>query len=259
MAFTYTEPLPGVYHIRDALGVCMTLLCGEERALLADTGYGLEDVSAFVRTLTDKPLTVMLTHHHHDHVLGARWFPETVMFEEDLPAFSYYTSEAMRRRVLASAKASGIHDEGDLLGDVIPPPLPLRETSVNLGHMTARLLQCPGHTPGSAVIHVPERRLLLTADTWNPCTWIFFPEALGVRAYLAHARALLALPFDYVLCSHRESLYPRETFVSFLTAATDETLRKAKRVVMPPHKEIDTRCALLPGGQELVFDWAKFA
>ena len=70
MGFTAREALPGVWHIQDPLGVCMTLLAGEERSLLIDTGYGLEDVAAFVRTLTDRPLTVLLTHHHHDHAHG---------------------------------------------------------------------------------------------------------------------------------------------------------------------------------------------
>ena len=49
MAFEWKEALPGVFHIRDGMGVCMTLLRGEKRALLVDTGYGAEDVAAFAR------------------------------------------------------------------------------------------------------------------------------------------------------------------------------------------------------------------
>ena len=54
MAFETNHVFPGVTHIRDAMGVCMTLLEGSQAALLVDTGYGTEDVAAFVRTLTDK-------------------------------------------------------------------------------------------------------------------------------------------------------------------------------------------------------------
>lgn len=52
MGFQHFEFRPGVFHIQDAMGVCMTLLCGKDRALLVDTGYGLEDVGAYVKTLT---------------------------------------------------------------------------------------------------------------------------------------------------------------------------------------------------------------
>jgi len=79
-SFSVIEPMKNVYHISDCMGVCMTLLAGSEKAILVDTGYGIEDVGRFVRTLTDKPLQVILTHGHHDHMLGARWFAETRMF-----------------------------------------------------------------------------------------------------------------------------------------------------------------------------------
>ena len=79
MAFTVHAVMPGVWHIVDCMGVCMTLLEGENAAMLVDTGYGIEDVADFMRHMTDLPLTVFLTHNHHDHAMGARCFPETYM------------------------------------------------------------------------------------------------------------------------------------------------------------------------------------
>ena len=72
MAFTVHAVMPGVWHIVDCMGVCMTLLEGENAAMLVDTGYGIEDVADFMRHMTDLPLTVFLTHNHHDHAMGAR-------------------------------------------------------------------------------------------------------------------------------------------------------------------------------------------
>ena len=43
MAFTVHAVMPGVWHIVDCMGVCMTLLEGENAAMLVDTGYGIED------------------------------------------------------------------------------------------------------------------------------------------------------------------------------------------------------------------------
>ena len=84
MAFTVHAVMPGVWHIVDCMGVCMTLLEGENAAMLVDTGYGIEDVADFMRHMTDLPLTVFLTHNHHDHAMGARCFPETYMLEGGL-------------------------------------------------------------------------------------------------------------------------------------------------------------------------------
>ena len=69
--FQLAEIAPGVKHIQDAMGVCFTLIEGEKYAVLFDTGYGTEDVQAYVRTLTDKPVKVYLSHGHHDHMVWA--------------------------------------------------------------------------------------------------------------------------------------------------------------------------------------------
>ena len=46
MGFDVKEYFPGVYHIGDAMGVCMTLLAGRHQAVLVDAGYGLESAGA---------------------------------------------------------------------------------------------------------------------------------------------------------------------------------------------------------------------
>ena len=76
MSDTYYKPLKiaeNIYHIYEPGNVYTTLIIGEEKALLIDTGYGFGDLAAFVRTLTDKPLEVVLTHGHTDHIIGAIW------------------------------------------------------------------------------------------------------------------------------------------------------------------------------------------
>ena len=47
--------------------VRMFLVLGETSALLVDTGFGDGDLAAFVKTLTDLPLTVVITHADGDH------------------------------------------------------------------------------------------------------------------------------------------------------------------------------------------------
>ena len=255
--FKAVQVLPGIWHIADCMGVCMTLLTGDERALLVDTGYGLENVQTFVRTITTLPLTVFLTHAHHDHILGARWFQNTCMLNADLDDFAQYTSAFQRGRVQEQAKAKGLTPPDDFLTAPIQLPQGMEPCSIDLGGLTAQIIACPGHTPGSAVVYVPEGRLLLTGDDWNPCTWLFFEQALPVEAYRANMKQVQKLPFDHVLCSHQPVLFGRGKLDDFLNGLTDELLQNAHPV--PMGRPTDTREVFPAEGQNLVFDWGKSA
>lgn len=259
MSFEVNHVCPGVTHIRDAMGVCMTLIEGSQAALLVDTGYGTEDVATFTRTLTHKPLTVLLTHNHHDHALGSRWFDRTLMFLEDMAEWQVFTGDEKRRAVLGQAVGKGIDvTEADFLAGECRMPLPASKGAFDLGGITVEVIPCPGHTPGSCVVYVPERELLLTGDDWNPCTWLFFEAALPVRQYRENVSRLLALDFEYVLCSHQPECFRRAKLEAFIDGLTDAALDGAKPVTIGGYEHIDTRQADVAEGQILVFDWKKY-
>ena len=132
-------------------------------------------------------------------------------------------------------------DEKTFLAGEIPLPKVMKPGVIDLGGLTAEIIEAPGHTPGSAVVYVPERKLLLSGDDWNPCTWLFFPQALGLREYRSNMRGIQQLPFEKVL----------------FNALTDGNLRAAEPVNIAPYEQIDTCQATLPHDQVLVFDWAK--
>jgi len=255
--FNAAQVLSGVWHIADCMGVCMTLLTGRDRALLVDTGYGLENVQAFVRTITELPLKVLLTHAHHDHILGARWYENTCLLKADAADFAQYTSAFQRGRVQEQAHAKGLQTPDDFLTAPIAQPEGIEPCEIDLGGMTAQIIACPGHTPGSAVVYVPERQLLLTGDDWNPCTWLFFEQALPVEQYRANMQKVQKLPFAHVLCSHQPMLFERSKLDEFLNGLTDEALQNAHPVNMG--RETDTREIFPAPGQNLVFDWGKSA
>ena len=242
--FTVQSPFPGVAHITDAIGVSFTLLEGEKEALLVDAGYGTEDVNAFVRSCTGKPVHLLLTHGHHDHVLGARWFAESRMDPADLPEFRLRTGLAQRQAVQAQAASKGIFPPEDFLAAEIPEPKPVSYTDtvdrfsrcrMDLGGRTAWLIRVPGHTAGSIVLYLPELQLLLTGDNWNPCTWMWFPCSLPARQWRENMLRLTAAleretgkKILHVLCSHQPALRQADEMKEFLKYMTDERLREAK-------------------------------
>ena len=260
MPFIDHSICPGVIQIEDApMGVCMTLLEGRDMALLVDTGYGLEDTAAHVRSLLPegKPLQVVLTHAHHDHALGALRFPSVWLLPEEEADFREYGNGQWRRHVLEGARSHGLTPDEDAFLAAPMPAWSAPPASVDLGGLTAELLPLPGHTPGSLVVWLPELALLLTGDDWNPCTWLFFEEALPVKAYRANMERLLALPFRQVICAHDTRVHPREMLERFVLGLTDETLFAAAPSPEGSPYGINTHTAHPCPDQILVFDRDK--
>ena len=251
---------PGVRHLRDEMGVCMTLIEGRDRAMLIDTGYGLHDIKADILRLTDKPLSVYLTHAHHDHALGAGCFDTVHLNEKDMEIYPFYTDEAHRKHVLNGAHGKGLApDEARFFGLSMAKALPILTQTEELGDMEVRILPCPGHTQGSTMFYIEKYHLLLTGDNWNPCTWLFFPEALGVREYLHNMRCVQKMDFTCCLCSHSEKLHDRAMLDAFLNGLTDDCLKAARPVSITPYEAIDTCEAHPADGQILVFDRQKIS
>ena len=263
---------PGVTHISDAMGVAMTLIEGSERAILFDTGYGTDDVNAFIQTLTGKPVSVLLSHGHHDHILGVRWFGKSSMCSDDLDEFRQRTGLQQRMKVAGQAEQKGILIPEDFLSVNIAEPEPLifngvlgrfEQRTEDLGHMQAQVIHVPGHTPGSIVVYLRGMHLLLTGDDWNPCTWMWFPSSLPVRRWRDNMKELIAgleketgEEIRHVLCSHQQKPRQAKEVKAFLEYVDDERLDSAPAVDMGEpiqtheiHKE--------PEGWTLVFDKDK--
>ncbi len=261
------EVFPGVHHLTDAMGVSMTLLQGAGRAMLFDTGYGLENVRERVLELTDREVDVVLSHGHHDHILGARWFGRTYLSEEDLEEYRLRTGRAQREKVAAQAAGKGLTVPGDFLTAVWPEPVALKmgericgfeSLCSDLGDLKITLMKVPGHTPGSLILYIEKWGLMLTADNWNPCTWLWFPSAVPARIWRENMkRVMAAFPVRWVLCSHDGRLFSRDTVDRYLQALTDEKMNQAERVRLD--ERIDTRqVSLEREGMRFVFDWRKF-
>ena len=82
--FTVYKYNENLYQIKDALGSLITLVIGEEKALVFDTGYGIGDLKKQVEEITNKPLIVVNSHGHMDHSCGNYQFEKVYIDKRDL-------------------------------------------------------------------------------------------------------------------------------------------------------------------------------
>ena len=128
----------------------MYLLEGGERSLLIDTGWGSGTLRAYVESLTDKPVEVLLTHGHLDH--------------------SGSCGEWELARMLPGAVADLVTLERGPF-DVSKLPHPDYEKKfvsdgdvVGLGGRSVRLLDISAHSNGSLAVLDPKNGYLFVGD-----------------------------------------------------------------------------------------------
>lgn len=185
----------------------MYLVEGDVCAALLDTGSGFGRLRNCVQELTDKPITVLLTHGHTDHALGAGEFADVWLSPLDEAVYARHSDHAFR-----CASGAMWPEFAHLRDDQILPALPfalmkpLRDGMIfDLGGVSVQCFACPGHTPGSMAMLIDEERMLLLGDACNHMTFLFDDFASPVAEYKAALRALQERVngrYDRVLLSH---------------------------------------------------------
>jgi len=174
------------------------LIVGSKQALLFDTGMGIGNLKAVVARLTSRPVVVLNSHTHNDHV-GGNWQFQYI-FGMDT-AFTRANAKGSREDAQAELAKDNVC--GDLPKDFDRTKYATKPWKisllvhdgfkVNLGHRTVEIIATPGHTPDAIGLIDRENGLLFTGDTYYPATlWLYRPET-DLTAYIASVRKLVAL------------------------------------------------------------------
>lgn len=170
--FTVDEVEPGIFVIEEPHHVERVkshLIVGERQAILIDTGMGIANIRALVETLTDKPVTVVNSHAHWDHVGGNHLFDEIWIHPaeaHELP--NGYPNARMRAWFQPTSLTGPLPGDVDLdTLDIKPSQATgmLHEGQVfDLGDRTLEVLHCPGHSPGGVVLLDRASGILFSTD-----------------------------------------------------------------------------------------------
>ena len=155
------EMCPGIFLMDEAHEATGYLVVGNEKACVIDTMNGYNDLNKAVREITDKPVTVINTHGHPDHIFGNIYFDHGYLHPADRGLAAMFAEEP------EFVRACGEH------GFSMPPFRDTREGDVfDLGGRHLEVYELPGHTPGGIVLLLPEDRILFTGDGINHHLWM---------------------------------------------------------------------------------------
>lgn len=206
------ENRPNVMKIRDSIwrieekNVCAFLICGPNRSLLLDTGYGTCKIEDIVRSITEKPVFVINTHSDIDHIGGNLHFEKVFMHPAE---FSRYM----------------VKSDQDI------SPLPIWENNIiDLGNYKFKVLLLPGHTPGSIALLEEEKRFLFSGDTVQKGPVYLFGEGRNLDAYISSLEKLMSFipKFDILYPSHGVPLIEADFVGEMLSGA-----KKLKNSLLP--------------------------
>jgi glyoxylase-like metal-dependent hydrolase (beta-lactamase superfamily II) len=234
--FEIYKVAPGVFAIYEphqAEETISYLIIGHKQAVLFDTGMGIGDIRKVTTQLTSRPVVVLNSHTHDDHVGGNWEF-----------AFVYGMDTDFTR---ANAKGSREDAQAEITPDQLCGELPKKFDpktyatkpwkishfihdgfKVNLGGRTLEILSTPGHTPDAISLLDSANGLLFTGDTYYPAPiWLFRPET-DLDAYVASVKRLAALApqLKLVLGAHNIPVASPEVLAKLVAAI--QTVRAGK-------------------------------
>ena len=175
------------------------LIIGNKSALLVDSGNGIGDIKAIVDQLTDKPVLVLNTHSHFDHIGGNYQF-ETILSPSTKFSISNSkgnNSQIIKTEVSTEALCKDLPKGVTQKNHVIKPYSITSEIKdgdiIDLGGRKVEILQIPGHTDDSVALFEEESGYLWTGDSfYEGPIWLWFPET-DLPAYHQSISRLAAL------------------------------------------------------------------
>lgn len=212
-----------IYKIYEDYQAAMYLVCGEERAVLIDSAYGLRDLGEIIRTLTALPVTIINTHGHIDHVLGNHFFDRAYMHPADMPLYQEIVDGYADLLAMPWVKETyGEYIENlDPSAVRFPAAEEIKEGDViDLGGKKLEVIEIPGHTPGSIMLLDRDEKLLFSGDSMIEHLWMFLEESLPPDTYLASLRRAVKIMKD----AGTERIYNGHYCYKPLTIADAETI-----------------------------------
>ena len=170
---------------------CYILMNADTKeAVIVDPPENADAIERRVTAMGAKPVAVLLTHGHFDHIMAAKEIRERY----GVPVYAHKDEEALLED--PSLNLSGMAGTGSysmkadvLVKDGNEPEIP---------GFKVKVIHTPGHTAGSCCYYFPEDKVLISGDTlfYGSCGRTDFPTSSGRDMRESLRRLVNELPED---------------------------------------------------------------
>lgn len=210
--YTIEELQPGLFAIDDAKDNSMYLIVGTKKALLIDTCCMEDPILPMLRTLTDKPIELALTHAHIDHMYHSDEFKTVYLHENDIAAWKWDSL-----KLVTALGHMMFHMPYKKYN--VKRFIPITEnTIIDLGGNKISVIHAFGHTPGSCIFVDKEHTTLFMGDSignGGGPVWLWLPGSSDISVYRKTLARLIKNLEPYktyrFLGGHRPQTFPSQT------------------------------------------------
>jgi len=167
------------------------LIIGSKKALLFDTGMGLDSISPVVKQLTKLPIWVLNSHTHPDHIRGNYEFSHILAmntaYTRQNAANGYIHKQVQNEVTSATFCLSRLPNE-DTAHYYTHPFKVSRYINdgyvIDLGSRRIKVIRTPGHTPDAICLYDGQARYFWTGDSfYHGPIFLFDDDATNLRDY----------------------------------------------------------------------------
>lgn len=220
--FVFFEPR----HREEAIS---NLVIGQNKAALIDTGCGIGNLCKAVKEVTSKPVMIINTHTHADHLGSNRQFDEIAMF--DHPLSHQVSKEGVSHQVMQTE----ILDENLVIKPwpkgfnpnsfSLPPFSVSRWLSdgdrIDLGGRVLEVIHTPGEAPDHICLLDRIGRILFSGDILVfGSVWTHLEGGSLKNLMMSYKRLMAHLDdFDHIMPSHNEPWLDKSLLPESLSGA----------------------------------------
>lgn len=227
-----------IHEPRHYEGTTLTLIVGTETAVLVDTGCGIGDLRPLVERLTAKPVLVVNTHTHLDHLGANHQFSDVAMFdhpttrqiaESGVPAATY-RFEILHEGLVRGAWPVGFEPVTATLRPFAVTRWLRDGDQIDIGGSQLEVLFTPGEAVDNICLLDRSRRILCSSDILLlGGVWSHLPGGDVGDLAASYERLMQHYgDFDHIMPSHGQPRLGKELLIE-MRAGAEAVLSGASR------------------------------